>query len=67
MVNIELYEELAFKVQRNILQKNTSKYRRDDKPARWNHLIQIRKVTDLAILLGVSIQKMGNMQRLARK
>jgi len=32
-----------------------------------NHLIQIRKVTDLAILPGVSIQKMGNMQRLARK
>jgi hypothetical protein len=30
-------------------------------------LIQIRQVTDLAILLGVSIQKMGKMQGLARK
>jgi hypothetical protein len=54
-------------VQRNILQKNTRKYLRDDNPARWNHLIQIRQVTDLAILLGVSIQKMGKMQGLARK
>jgi hypothetical protein len=34
---------------------------------RWDHLIQIRKVTDFAILLGVSKKKIGNMQRLARK
>lgn len=34
---------------------------------RRNHLIQTGKVTDLVILLGVSIQKMGNMQRLDRK
>jgi len=36
LLSIELYEELVFKSQRNILRKNTSKYRRDDIPARWN-------------------------------